>query len=184
MIMYEYFAGRSIMDMVREAIGNAFCRLYMIDSCPAAIKYEVAREEVERRNAAAKLLADQQKAKQAAEERVKAEEAQRRASELQRVVQEKQALDAVATAYKRALPPGAQVILRRSAIVGDYAILEWIREPMGGEAILKFDRAKGQWTILDAGGGAWTVDELVQFGVPREIAAPLLAKVPITGMTR
>lgn len=162
MIMYEYFAGRSIMDMVREGTGNTFCRIYMVDSCPASIKYEVTREEVDRRTAAAKRLVEQQKAQQAVEERAKAEEAARRASELQRIVQEKQKLAEVAAALKAAARPGNGLILRRSAIVGDCALQSWVDEPAGGEAILKFDRSKGRWIVLEWGGGAWTVELLDQ----------------------
>src|SRR4051794_27595016 len=67
-IVYEYFAGRPLMDSVRESVGNGVCRVHMFDACPASIKYAVAREEVDRRIDAAKKLSDQRKLQEASEE--------------------------------------------------------------------------------------------------------------------
>lgn len=72
------------MDMIREATGNAFCRTYTIDSCPAAIKAEVQQREAERHRLEAERLASQQKEQAAEAARRKSEEAERRAQELQR----------------------------------------------------------------------------------------------------
>src|SRR5438128_2498595 len=47
--MFEYFVGKSISDMVREAIGNSFCETFTIDSCPSAVKAKVAQREAEGR---------------------------------------------------------------------------------------------------------------------------------------
>jgi len=92
---------------------------------------------------------------------------------------EKAELEAVVAAYKSALSPlmSMKVILGKTAVVGEFAIQIWQIDPMGGQALLKFDRAKRQWFLLRPGGGAWDLDGLVQVGVPRETASALLAKV-------
>jgi L,D-transpeptidase YcbB len=73
LLLYEYFAGRSLADSMREATGNAFCRVFTIESCPIAIKAEVAQRRGETEAIAAQLSEANAKLAQAQEERRKAE---------------------------------------------------------------------------------------------------------------
>ena len=61
---------------------------------------------------------------------------------------------------------------------GGYAIQQWSGDYTGGEALLKFDSAQGAWTIVDPGGGRWSLEGLVRIGVPEETARALFARLP------
>lgn len=65
-----------------------------------------------------------------------------------------------------------------TAVVGAYALQVWVGDNTGGEALLKFDNAQGQWTVVDWGGGAWSIEGLVYFGVPQATAEALRAALP------
>jgi lipoprotein-anchoring transpeptidase ErfK/SrfK len=81
LLIYEYFAGRPLVDSLREAAGNAFCRTYTIESCPAAIKMEVALRNADYRRVTMEVEA---KLKQAQDERLKADAELRDAKEERR----------------------------------------------------------------------------------------------------
>lgn len=73
LLIYEYFAGKSLADSLRQSVGNAFCQLYTIDSCPAEIRAEIARRRIDSQAAASQLAMADAKLKQAEEERRKAD---------------------------------------------------------------------------------------------------------------
>lgn len=180
-LLYEYF-DRPIIDKIREAVGSAVCRYYILASCPPLIKMQVAEEEVQRHWQMASELKKQGKLREADEMEQTARELARRASELRNIAEEKRSLAAVGAVVRDRSVVG--VALGRGGVVGEYAIQHWSDAAQGGEAILKFNRDTRQWTLLDLGGGAWDVDGLVTLGVPRETARALFAKVPITAMDR
>jgi hypothetical protein len=61
-------------------------------------------------------------------------------------------------------------------VVGNYAILDWIVPPAGGESVYK--RVSGKWKVLMSGGGAYVTSDLVNKGVPSSIAHKLLPGRP------
>jgi hypothetical protein len=61
-----------------------------------------------------------------------------------------------------------------TAIVSSYALQSWGSTDMGGEALLEYDSAKG-WMLITMNGGIWSVQGLVDFGVPQSIAEQLIA---------
>ena len=67
---------------------------------------------------------------------------------------------------------------QQTVVVGNYALQLWLGDHTGGEALLKFDNVQNKWTIVDPGGGAWSVEGLVVFGVPTTTAEALVARVP------
>jgi hypothetical protein len=67
--------------------------------------------------------------------------------------------------------------LYATSIAGGYALQVWAGDIMGGQALLKYDASQGGWVLLDAGGGAWSVDALVAAGVPKDTATTLLTGV-------
>jgi len=60
-----------------------------------------------------------------------------------------------------------------STIVNNYALQVWYDENVGGEALLKYRDGTG-WEIVSFGGGAWSLANLVQQGVPSETARVLI----------
>ena len=62
-------------------------------------------------------------------------------------------------------------------VVGEYALQGWIGDVMGGEALLTYDATQNKWKLVDIGGGAWSVEGLVTFGVPQDIATKLVASM-------
>ena len=65
--------------------------------------------------------------------------------------------------------------LGKTVVEGEWALQNWVGDMMGGQALLRFSAASGRWTIVSAGGGAWSVEGLVGFGVPENVAISLLA---------
>jgi hypothetical protein len=57
----------------------------------------------------------------------------------------------------------------------DYAMADWYDEHSGGEGA--FRRQHRRWCVLVNGGGAFSADELIRYGVPRGHAERLLAKL-------
>lgn len=81
LVLFEYFSGRPVSDIVRQNVGDTFCRTFVIESCPLAIKTEIARQEVQRF----------ERAKWEAEEKLKEGELKRRRSlEIERAAYEEQ----------------------------------------------------------------------------------------------
>lgn len=91
-----------------------------------------------------------------------------------------ESLEAVAAAYRSAIPSNVKVSLGKTAVAGGFGIQNWQEENVGGQALLEYDGTKGEWVSLTSGVGAWSVATLVQAGVPRETALVLLAKVPVS----
>ena len=60
-----------------------------------------------------------------------------------------------------------------TTISANYALQLWYDENIGGEALLRFDNSTG-WQVVSLGGGAWSVDTLVEQGVPRSVAVGLV----------
>ena len=57
-------------------------------------------------------------------------------------------------------------------VVGNYALTEWVEGPAGGFAVLK-RLSDERWKRIDFSGGATSVSDLVQHGVPKPIARAL-----------
>lgn len=63
-----------------------------------------------------------------------------------------------------------------TVVSGEYALQLWTGDITGGQALLKYDTAQGQWVVVELGGGAWTAESLVELeGVPTDVAAALVA---------
>ena len=69
---------------------------------------------------------------------------------------------------------GGLTTLGGTVIATPYALQIWGDEYMGGEALLKYATSTG-WILVSAGGGEWTVDDLVAVGVPQTYAEQLVA---------
>ncbi len=69
------------------------------------------------------------------------------------------------------------VTLGQTVIVAGYALQLWSGDNTGGEGLLRYDVAKSQWVVITDGGGAWSVDGLVGFGVLRNTAESLLGQI-------
>lgn len=58
------------------------------------------------------------------------------------------------------------------AIVGNYALANITYGQGGGEALLM--RQQGRWVLVERGGGAMAAEQLIDAGVPNEIAVQLV----------
>jgi len=65
--------------------------------------------------------------------------------------------------------------LGRTAVEGEWALQIWYGDIAGGQALLRYETASEKWVIVGEGGGAWSVEGLVYFGVPEDIATKLLS---------
>lgn len=72
-----------------------------------------------------------------------------------------------------------QVKVGKIAIVGDWALLDWTDEPMGGEAVLKYDSSLMQWVVASFTGGAYSVAGLHDLGIPQKTVLTLLNSLKI-----
>lgn len=63
-------------------------------------------------------------------------------------------------------------------VVSQYALYSWNDENSGGESLFSIDATSRKWKLLSMGGGVWSVDGLVTFGVPRATAEQLVAQKP------
>lgn len=70
-----------------------------------------------------------------------------------------------------------QINLQGTVVVSGWALQTWGDENKGGEALLKQD-ASGNWNLVSLGGGEWSVEGLVQQGVPSNIAQELIKESP------
>jgi len=62
-------------------------------------------------------------------------------------------------------------------IAGEFALQDWAGDVTAGEALLRYDSAQDTWTVVASTGGAWSVEELVQYhGVPADVAAQLVPR--------
>jgi hypothetical protein len=66
------------------------------------------------------------------------------------------------------------VTLGTTVLVGTFALQVWTADPMGGEALLKYDLKTGQWSVLSQGGGLWGVAALMKYGMDKTTALSLL----------
>lgn len=64
--------------------------------------------------------------------------------------------------------------VRTIAVAAPYALVDWVTLHSGGQSLY---RKKGaSWARIATGGGAMDVHDLVHYGVPRAIAAQLVAR--------
>lgn len=75
--------------------------------------------------------------------------------------------------FKAAAPPKIQEI----RVVGDYAVLEWIKGESGGMSAYH-RTASGAWKQFVHGGGAFAAKDLEADGVPAPIAKQLVPGSP------
>lgn len=96
------------------------------------------------------------------------------------VIQQNQNPQAARAAYQASLTNDNVDNIRpqQTAVSDGYALQLWAGDHTGGEALMKFDIKKNSWVIVDPGGGAWSVEGLVAFGVPTSTAEALLQQVP------
>ncbi len=90
------------------------------------------------------------------------------------VPQDMQTKEAVNAAFLKQLPTGDKTQVDAIIIVGGYALLGWINDSMGGQALMQFNTATGQWVEIAFSGGAFSVAALHNEGVPQRIALALL----------
>jgi hypothetical protein len=99
LILFEYFVGRPVSDIVRQAVGDTFCRTFAIESCPLSIRTEIARQEAQRAEKA-KLEAEE-KRKDDELKRLQSIETERAAYEYQKRQVEERAIQAKLQAEAR-----------------------------------------------------------------------------------
>lgn len=72
--------------------------------------------------------------------------------------------------------PGIKVKTDPIAIVGDFAVADWIQGDNGGRALLQ--KSKGKWEITSCGGDAFKdVNTLMSTGIPRNTAEQLVQQL-------
>ena len=81
---------------------------------------------------------------------------------------------AIASNFKSQIQNANLITLGGTIVVSSYALQIWGDVNKGGEALLEYASSTG-WTLMSLGGGEWTVDGLVQEGVPQNIAEQLVA---------
>lgn len=62
-------------------------------------------------------------------------------------------------------------------VVSNYALYSWNAADSGGEALFMIS-SSGTWKLLSMGGGVWSAEGLVKFGVPSAIASQLVSNKP------
>jgi hypothetical protein len=65
--------------------------------------------------------------------------------------------------------------LYKTVLHAGYALQVWKGDNMAGEALLQYEVSTRQWQVITWGGGSWSTDGLVEFGVPADTAAALVA---------
>lgn len=86
----------------------------------------------------------------------------------------------VVAGIENSIAPGTpQTTLQDNTVAANWALQLWTDNTGGGEALLKYDPAKKQYVLVSWGGGAWSVDGLVEEGVPAATAATLLKNLNI-----
>jgi hypothetical protein len=85
----------------------------------------------------------------------------------------------VRNAFQSSIPANNpdNIKLRETVIADGYALQIWSGDVMGGQALLKYDTGSKRWVVVDLGGGAWSEDVLISFGVPRNTAQSLLEQL-------
>ncbi len=89
-----------------------------------------------------------------------------------------QSRESVSAALQRNMHPGEQTTMGANVVVGDWALQLWNDPHAGGEALFVYDSANYQWRLVSWGGGAWSINGLIQAGVPSNIATSLLTDLP------
>lgn len=69
-------------------------------------------------------------------------------------------------------PADLDTKVQHIAIIGDYALADISYGQGGGEALLM--RRQGRWVLVQRGGGAFAAEQLIDSGVPNEIATQLV----------
>ena len=59
-----------------------------------------------------------------------------------------------------------------------YAIQLWHTNTMSGQALLKYRPTKSSWSLVTANGGLWTLESLIDEGVPTTTAKTLYGEIP------
>jgi len=83
--------------------------------------------------------------------------------------------EAVQAAFTKSWPASSgTVIMGNTIVVSNFALQVWTADPMGGEALLKYDIVSGEWHVLSQGGGLWGVAALMKYGMDKGTALSLL----------
>ncbi|MBX4192346.1 hypothetical protein KW798_02560 [Candidatus Parcubacteria bacterium] len=61
-----------------------------------------------------------------------------------------------------------------TVISGNFALVSWVGDHTGGEALLKYDAGGDSWSVITTGGGEWSLKGLLEEGVPEQDAQVLL----------
>lgn len=75
--------------------------------------------------------------------------------------------------FKTQIIMNESLVLENPVISSNYALQNWNDENKGGQALLKYNPSQG-WVLVSMGGGVWGVSDLVDVGVPRDIARQLV----------
>lgn len=81
--------------------------------------------------------------------------------------------NAVSRDFKTQIQTNESLVLEKPVTASNYALQNWNDENKGGQALLKYNPSQG-WVLLTMGGGAWAVSDLIDYGVPRDIAKQLV----------
>jgi hypothetical protein len=82
--------------------------------------------------------------------------------------------NAIIAAYVKSLESSESLRVGNVVTAGEYALLSWADDAMGGEALLKYDSVRLQWGVVANTGGAFGVPELRGLGVPQKTILALL----------
>ena len=77
-------------------------------------------------------------------------------------------------AFLQATAAATSTQVDKVVVVSNYALLEWVNGPMGGEALLKYDTTARSWSLAASTGGAFSVAGLHALGVPARTVLALL----------
>lgn len=58
---------------------------------------------------------------------------------------------------------------------GNYALVDWVWDEAGGEAL--FQAQQGHWTLVEKSGGAYESSQLIALGVPENLAVQLVQQL-------
>lgn len=89
--------------------------------------------------------------------------------------QEKQRIQQELRSAFYEVPDTENATINRIAVSGTYALVSWTEEDAG--AMLVFKLVNSDWVLLEADGGGYSVEALVDLGVPQASAVELVTTI-------
>jgi hypothetical protein len=85
--------------------------------------------------------------------------------------------EAVEAALRKLMPNGDKLVMHDGVVHEGYALQSWLNpvSDTGGETLLRYDAAKGQWVVLDT-DSVLAIGGLLSKGVPKNVATTLFAQ--------